>query len=83
MIKDMKQALCLMKYTANKKNMIPFLILYPLIALMDIFLYHSLFVIPVIIAVMPMILVQFIFASEMSNFVISGANRKKDSWFRH
>ncbi|MCR5546071.1 MAG: hypothetical protein K6F30_06275 [Lachnospiraceae bacterium] len=76
MIKDMKQALCLMKYTANKKNMIPFLILYPLIALMDIFLYHSLFVIPVIIAVMPMILVQFIFASEMSNFVISGANRK-------
>ncbi|MCR4674975.1 MAG: hypothetical protein K5675_08185 [Lachnospiraceae bacterium] len=76
MIKDMKQAFCLMKYTANKKNMMPFLIMYPLIALMDIFLYHSLFIIPVIIAVMPMILVQFIFASEMSNFVISGANRK-------
>ena len=77
MIADMKRALGLVKFTASKRTVGPFLILYPLMSLMDFFLYKSLFIVPLLIGLLPVVLLQFIYASEMANYVVCGANRKR------
>ena len=77
MITNMKQAFGLMKYTASKRTVLPFLIIYPLLCLMDLVLYKSLFIVPLIVAILPVIFIQFIYAAEMANFVITAGNRKK------
>ncbi len=77
MIADMKRALGLVKFTASKRTVGPFLILYPLMALMDFFLYKSLFIVPLLVGLLPVVLLQFIYASEMANYVVCGANRKR------
>ena len=77
MIADMKRALGLVKFTASKRTVGPFLILYPLMGLMDFFLYKSLFIVPLLIGLLPVVLLQFIYASEMANYVVCGANRKR------
>lgn len=77
MIADMKRALGLVKFTASKRTVGPFLILYPLMGLMDFFLYKSLFIVPLLVGLLPVVLLQFIYASEMANYVVCGANRKR------
>lgn len=77
MIADMKRALGLVKFTASKRTVGPFLILYPLMGLMDFFLYKSLFIVPLLVGLLPVVLLQFIYASEMANYVVCGAKRKR------
>ena len=77
MMNDIKTAFGLIKYTASKRTVLPVVIIYPLLCLMDFTLYKSLFITPLCIGLIPIILLQYIYAAEMAGFVSTGARRKK------
>lgn len=77
MMNNIKRALGLIKYSANKRTVVPVAIIYPLLCVLDFFVYKCLFMTPLCIGLLPIIILQYIYATEMAGFVITGGHRKQ------